>query len=203
MLPSTGVNARLALLFALIALGGCEPRSSVPDGDHQALRYLLPDDYVEIMEGADRVVMYALGPPVWPPPPLPCGKRSSSPVIGSLEERDRDAIRDTAYQLYSAILDAGGSTMCVNPEYALRFERGARSIEFEMTEECNLAFINYNDEPYRSSVSVAHLSWRRFAVSAAELRHRCGAEALPMDEVLLLQYHDGIRSEGICCEPTM
>ena len=208
MLRSTAVYARLALLASLVALSSCEPRSSVPEGDHQALRYLLPDDYVEIMEGADRVVMYAFGPPVemftgQPPPAAPCGERAGSPIVGSVEERDRDTIRFTAHHLYSAILNAGGSTMCVNPEYALRFERGARSIEFQMTEECNLAFIHHNDERYRASVSVAQPAWRRFASSAAELRRRCGAAALPMDEDLLLQYHDGIRSEGICCEPTM
>jgi hypothetical protein len=200
--------ARLAMLAGLVALSGCEPRSSVPEGDHQALRYLLPDDYVEIMEGADRVVMYAFGPPVemlagQPRPALPCGERAGSPIIGSVEERDRRAIVFTAHHLYSAILDAGGSTMCATPEYVLRFERGARSIEFQMTEECNLAFIHHNDELFRPSVSVTHLGWRRFASAAAELRRRCGAAALPMDESLLLQYHDGIRSDGICCEPTM
>lgn len=204
MLCCKVVHPRFAVI-ALVALSGCSPRSSAPEGEQAAIRYLMPDDYVEIMEGADRMVLEALDPTATGAESS-CGERLSEPIIGNIEERDREEIRRAARDVYSAILDASGGPMCFEPELSLRFERGDRSIELVICEECNLAWMLVDDVEYRPSVSIARLRRSFWPRAAADLRRRCGVEPLPMDLVHRprdAQYHDGILSAGICCEPRM
>ena len=57
--------------------------------------------------------------------------------------------------------------MCFNPELGLRFERGARSIEILVSEECNLAWILADGEVHRPSVSIARLRNSMWPAAAA------------------------------------
>ncbi|MBX3274954.1 MAG: hypothetical protein KF729_32115 [Sandaracinaceae bacterium] len=197
---------RFVATLAFTALAACEPRSSAPAGEHPAIRYLLPDDFVEVMEGADRLVVhsFAAGQPPGAARAFPCGERLSRPIVGRVEERDPREIRHAAQDVYEALLEVGGSWMCSEPELGLRFERGDRSIELTISEDCHLAWIFVDDEPYRASISIAPLRDRTWPGAAAALRRRCGVDALPPDTWRYpVQYHGGTLCAGICGEPTM
>jgi len=194
---------RLILPLAMATLAACEGRSTVPEGEHPAVAYLLPDDRIEVMEKAERLTAYAFGPDEPRPASAPCGERLGRPIVGRVEERDPGEIRQAASDVYEALLDVRGSSMCFNPELGLRFERGARSIEILVSEECNLAWILADGEVHRPSVSIARLRNSMWPAAAAALRRRCGVPPMPLDSSLAGQYHDGILCEGICGAPRM
>lgn len=171
---------RWGVVLVGAALLACEARSAIPGGNHDALRYQLPDDYVEVIEGADWLEVLALEP-TRSDSRSACGHppRHGWTVAGRERVDDRATIREAARDVYTSILDGGAQALCFRPRLALAFHRGERSIELIVCEECLSTEIWSDGEvftgPLRSSgfVASAVMASPRWRDWSERMRARC------------------------------
>jgi hypothetical protein len=145
---STRVPAVCLSLLAALALAGCggrgqghaaAPRAPYAGRDAKQVRAAFPGDLRDVIEQADRVILYTLDPHR-----IVDGKLSPEAerlrtygITGQAEITDPGERRKLIEALYRGLLgrDAGPAA-CFWPRHALRFERGQRAVDCLICFEC-------------------------------------------------------------------
>jgi hypothetical protein len=111
-------GARAPLACALLLMAGCGYRSRYPEAREWGTRSLLPKNFVERLEGAERLQLVALDEEHAFPEHMKTHARSSiRAVVDVTSEADRERLIRTFYR---AVRDADGWLLCFHPHHAIR-----------------------------------------------------------------------------------